>query len=250
MSSRKKIIALMIGKKTSFGIPGKNIFKINKKHLFEYPLISAIKSNKIDKIYVSTDCPTIKKVSKKYKAKLIERPKKIRNPNTLTEDVLQNAHDYIKKDLGGIDKIKYYVLLYANGAFLNKNLISKAIKKLNKNNNFDSCVGVVSADMFTPIRAKIINGKQEIKPFINLNYFKKITSNRDSAGKTYFMDLSLQIIKPICFEKMNGNQKPFLWLGKKILPIKKEFGGDIDAKWQFTLLEKWLKKNFQQKIIN
>ena len=64
MKFKKKIVALMIGKKTSYGIPGKNIFKIHKKHLFEYPIISAIKSKKIDKLYISTDCPTIKKVSK------------------------------------------------------------------------------------------------------------------------------------------------------------------------------------------
>ena len=44
---------------------------------------------------------------------------------------------------------------------------------------------------------------------------------------------------------MNGNQRPFLWLGSKILPFVKEFGGDIDATWQLNLLEKWLKKNFK-----
>jgi len=119
MKFKKKIVALMIGKKTSYGIPGKNIFKIHKKHLFEYPIISAIKSKRIDKLYISTDCPTIKKVSKKYKATIIERPKNIQSPKTLTEDVLEHAHNYIKKDIGGIDNIKYYVLLYANGAFLN-----------------------------------------------------------------------------------------------------------------------------------
>ena len=68
--------------------------------------------------------------------------------------------NYIKKDIGGIDNIKYYVLLYANGAFLNQKLIKQAIKKLDQNKKFDSCVGVVNADMFTPIRAKIINKKK------------------------------------------------------------------------------------------
>lgn len=234
----------MIGKKTSFGLPGKNIYKIYKKHLFEFPIISALKSKMIDKLYISTDCPTIKKVSRKYKAEIIERPKEIRNPNTLTEDVLQHAHHYIVKKEGGIENIESYVLLYANGAFTNAALLKKAIYKLKKNKKFDSCVGLVNADMFTPIRAKTINKKNEIKPFINLKKFKNITSNRDSAGATYFIDLSVQVIRPYCFEKMNGNQKPFLWLGNKILPIKKEFGGDIDAKWQFTILEKWLSKNF------
>lgn len=244
MTNKKKIVALMIGKKTSFGVPGKNIFKIHKKHLFEFPLISAKRSGLIDDLYISTDCPIIKKVSKKYNPKIISRPKKIQDPNTLTEDVLKHAHEEIKKDVGGIENIKYYLLLYANGAFLNSSLIKKAIKKLDNNKKFDSCVGVINADMFTPIRAKIIHKKDGIKPFIKLNNFKKITSNRDSAGSAYFMDLSLQILKPKCFEKMNGNQKPFLWLGNKILPFEKEFGGDIDANWQFTVLEKWLKNNF------
>ena len=235
----------MIGKKTSYGIPGKNIFKIHKKHLFEFPLISATKSKSLDKLYISTDCPTIKRKSKKYHAKVIERPKRIQHPETLTEDVLFHAHEHIKKDLGGIQNIKYYVLLYANGAFVNNKLINQAIKKLDKNSKFDSCVGVVNADMFTPIRAKKIDKNNSIKPFTKLKHFKNITSNRDSAGKAYFMDLSLQIIKPMCFEKMNGNQQPFIWLGNKILPFEKEFGGDIDANWQFILLKDWLEKNFK-----
>ena len=197
MKTKKKIIALMIGKKTSFGIPGKNIFKIHKKHLFEFPLISAKKSGIIDKLYISTDCPKIKKYSKKYNPKIISRPKRIQNPNTLTEDVLQHAHNEIKKDIGGIKNIKYYILLYANGAFLNSTLIKRAVNKLDNNKNFDSCVGVVNADMFTPIRAKIINKKKGIKPFVKLNKFKNITSNRDSAGSAYFMDLSLQILSAI-----------------------------------------------------
>ena len=47
------------------------------------------------------------------------------------------------------------------------------------------------------------------------------------------------------FKKMNGNQRPFLWLGNKILPFIKEFGGDIDATWQLNLLEKRLKDNYK-----
>ena len=245
MYKNKKIIALMIGKKTSFGVPGKNIFKIHKKHLFEFPIISALKTKMIDRLYISTDCPIIKKVSKKYRPTIIDRPKNIRNPNTLTENVLNHAHKDIIKNEGGLKNIGFYVLLYANGGFVNSKLIKKAIIKLNKFPKFDSCVGLVNADMFTPIRAKIINKNKEIKPFINLKYFKNVTSNRDSAGSAFFMDLSLQIIKPKCFEKMNGNQKPFLWLGNKILPFKKDFGGDIDATWQFTILHDWLKKNFK-----
>ena len=144
-------------------------------------------------------------------------------------------------------KFDYYVLLYANGGFVNGTLLDQAIEKLDQNQDFDSCVGAVSADMFTPIRAKKITDNDELVPFIDLKHFGQITSNRDSAGSAYFIDLSLQVIKPHCFSSMNGSQKPFLWLGKKILPFKKDFGGDLDAHWQFAVLESWLKSNFISK---
>ena len=236
------IIGLMIGKKSSSGVPGKNISFVLNKRLCEYGLIAANKSKYIKKIYVSTDCPTISEVSKKYNANIISRPSSLHDPETLTEDVLSHAHKEILKREKN-QKIDLYVLLYANGAFINNELIDTAIEKIKEFKDFDSCVGVVEADMFTPIRAKKINENNELLPFVELSYFDKITSNRDSAGKVFFIDLSLQIIKPHCFEKMDGNQKPFLWLGKKILPLKKDFGGDLDATWQYPVLESWIKKN-------
>jgi len=232
------IVGLMIGKKNSSGVPGKNISIVLGKRLCEYPLIAAKNTGIISEIFVSTNCPTIEKIGIDYGCQIIQRPKEHDDPDTLTEDVLSHAHEEVKMRHKG--KIDYYVLLYANGAFVDDLLIKDALKKLDNNPTFDSCVGAVSADMFTPIRAKKISDDGELNPFIDLNYFGEITSNRDSAGSAFFIDLSLQVIRPYCFEKMDGNQKPFLWLGKKILAYEKDFGGDLDAHWQYSVLENWL----------
>ena len=69
------------------------------KRLCEYSLIAAKKSKFIKKIYVSTDCPTIKSVSKKYKAVIINRPKKLCTKSALGEDVFRHGYMEIKKDL-------------------------------------------------------------------------------------------------------------------------------------------------------
>ena len=55
------ICALMIGRSGSIGFPKKNIKKVLGRLLCEYPLIAAKKSKNIDKLFVSTDCPIIKK---------------------------------------------------------------------------------------------------------------------------------------------------------------------------------------------
>ena len=57
-------IAIMMGRAGSKGMPNKNFRKINGRAMCEYSLIVAKKSKLIDKIYVTTDCPKIKKISK------------------------------------------------------------------------------------------------------------------------------------------------------------------------------------------
>jgi len=65
---------------------------------------------------------------------------------------------------------------------------------------------------------------------------------RSRAGGVFFIDLSLVVIRPYCFVTVCGTP-PFFWLGKKIMPFKKDFGGDLDATWQYPVLESWLKDN-------
>ena len=216
------IVGLMIGKRVSSGVPGKNISYVLGKRLCEYPLIAAREYGKLDHIFVSTDCLVIEEMGLKYDCEIINRPEELEDPETLTEDVLNHAHYEIKRRYPDLD-IDYYLLLYANGGFINSKLISGAVNKLQLNPEFDSCVGVCKANMFTPIRAKRIDSG-ELLPFTDLSFFGEFTSNRDSAGDVYFIDVSLQVIKSYCFEHMDGKHEPFLWLGDNILPYEKDFG--------------------------
>ena len=67
------IYALMIGRANSQGFPGKNTTKVLGRHLCEYPLIADKKSKYVNKIFVSTDCPVISRVSRKHGAILLHR---------------------------------------------------------------------------------------------------------------------------------------------------------------------------------
>ena len=58
------ICALMIGRSGRTGFPKKNVKEVLGRLLCEYPLIAAKKSKNIDKLFVSTDCPIIKKLDK------------------------------------------------------------------------------------------------------------------------------------------------------------------------------------------
>ena len=86
------IVALMIGRKGSTGFPNKNTIKIFNKHLCEYPIIAAKKTKIISNIFISTDCPKIKKITKKYNPIFLKRPKHLATNAALGEEVFKYTY--------------------------------------------------------------------------------------------------------------------------------------------------------------
>ena len=239
------IYALMIGRAGSGGFPKKNITKILGKRLCEYSLIAAKKSKYINKIFVSTDCPTIRSVSKKYNASIIHRPKKLCTNKALGEDVFRHGYFQIKK-LEKNKDIEFIVLLFANVATVSHKLIDKGISFLKKNKKFDSAVSTSIYNMWSPLRARTLLKNGSLAPFVPFETFgnpKTLNCDRDSQGDVYFADMSVSVVRPKCLEQMKKGLLPQKWMGNVIAPIKSEGGFDLDYEWQLPLAKYWIKKN-------
>ena len=245
------ICALMMGRKGSVGFPNKNIKKILGRRLFEYPLIACKNSKKVDKIFVSTDCPTITKVSKKYGAIHITRPKQLLNKNALGENVYEHGYFEIKKTLGLKSKdIEFIILLMANAPTITGKLINKGINILRRNKNFDSAVTTSVYNMWSPLRARKTVNFGLLKPFVPFENFgnpKTLNCDRDSQGNVHYADMSVSIVRPKCLENLKNGLLPQKWMGRKIAPILSWGGCDVDYEWQLPMVEFWLKKNGYKK---
>jgi CMP-N-acetylneuraminic acid synthetase len=241
------IIALMIGRAGSRGLPGKNTKKILGKSLCEFPLIACKKSKLVNKIFVSTDCPIIKKVSKKYDVEFIQRPKKLANSKALGDHVFEHGYFEIKKKLDLKEKdIECVVLLFANAATITASIIDKGIKILRNNKKFDSAVSTSVYNMWSPLRARKLQKDGTLKPFVPFEYFgnpKTLNCDRDSQGDVHFADMSVSVVRPSCLENLKEGLLPQKWMGKKIAPIPSKGGCDVDYDWQIPMVEFWLKKN-------
>jgi CMP-N-acetylneuraminic acid synthetase len=241
------IVALMMGRAGSRGLRNKNLIKINGRSLCEYPLIAAKKSKYIKDIYVTTDCPKIKKISKKYKAIIINRPKKLCNSKALGENVYEHGYFEIKKDLEKKSKkIELVVLLMANSATVTWKMIDKGIQFLKKNRTFDSAVSTSVYNMWSPLRARKLDKNGALKPFVPFKIFgnpRTLNCDRDSQGDVYYADMSVSIVRPKCLENLKSGLLPQKWMGKKIAPIKSDAGFDVDYEWQIPQLQYWLKKH-------
>ena len=241
------ICALMIGRAGSVGFPNKNIKKVLGRRLCEYPLIACKNSKYVDKIFVSTNCPIIARTSKNYGAIHIKRPKRLVNNKALGEHVFEHGYFEIKKILNLETKdIEFIVLLMANAPTVSGKLIDKGISVLKRNKNFNSAVTTSIYNMWSPLRARKINKRGFLKPFVAFETFgnpRTLNCDRDSQGDVYYADMSASIVRPRCLENLKEGLLPQKWMGKKIAAIKSWGGCDVDYEWQIPGVEYWLKKH-------
>jgi len=236
------IAAILIGRGGSKGLPGKNVKSILGRPLMSYPLLAAKNCKYVDKIFVSTDSDQIKRVAKRYKAEIINRPKKLATSNSTVEDVFYHAYNSIKKNHK--EKIEFLIILMCNAVSVFPKTIEKGVEILRRKKNFDSAVTVSGYNMFTPIRARKIAKDGSLVPFIPLKNFNfKIDSNRQKQDMVYFHDCGVSIVRPKCIEEIEKGLLPQKWMGKKIFPLAQNGVLDVDYEYEIKIAEDWLKSN-------
>jgi len=230
------VTALLIGRKGS-RVKDKNIRAILGRPLVKYPIMAAKSAKNIDKVFVSTDCPKIRDIAISENCIYIERPSFLATNEALAEDAFKHGYETILKLTSQTPE--FVVLLFANGATITPGIIDTGIEFLRANPDYDSAVTVSKYNMFSALRArKIENGK--VRPFVDPKIFENATCDRDSQGDTYFVDCSVFILRPRCFDYSKG-EIPFRWIGRKVHPLYQEGGCDVDFEWQFGVVEYFLK---------
>ena len=97
----------MIGRAGSRGFPNKNIANVLGRKLCEYPLLAAKKSRLVENIYVTTNCPKIKKITseeKNFRNQNLDFFKSVGFPNKRLEDwKFSDFKDIINKNFEKLD---------------------------------------------------------------------------------------------------------------------------------------------------
>jgi len=227
---------IIIGRKGS-RMKDKNVRPILGRPLALYPIMAAKQSKEVTDVYLSTDCPKLRELGQREECNMVERPAELATNEALAEDAFKHAYESILKEG---KKPEFVVLLFANGATITPGKIDEGIQFLRKNPDYDSAVTVSLYNMFSPLRARKIENNL-VQPFVDPKLFENATCDRDSQGNTYFVDCSVFVIRPRCFDYSKG-EIPFRWIGKKVRPMHQEGGCDVDFEWQFPMVEFFLKK--------
>lgn len=241
---KNSVVALIPARKGSKSIRYKNIKYLNGHPLISYSIVAALNCPSIDEVFVTTDSEKIKKISKKYGAKVpFLRPKNISNDNS--KDITFFNHFLNFRTKQNLFLPEFIVHLSPTCPFRDINDISSAIKKI-KSIKDSTSLRSVSEAKFSPYKMfKEKNG------FLS-GLFKELkgeyyNSPRQSFGQTYIPNGHVDIIKTnhlLKNKNLHGN-KIISFVSKRILKSTISFDVDIDSKDDFRNAKKIVyKKTF------
>ena len=236
------ICSLILGRKGSLGFPGKNLYEIDGKPLSWHSMQAAFNTSEIDRNFISTDDPKLVNLAKKVGFEVIDRPAYLATSEALGDDAYKHGYDTITRLIG--EKPELLVLMFCNAPTIRPEQISEGIKMLRNDLSADSAVSVSRYNMYSPTRARRIDEKGTLKPYIDFEYHPKsdsINCDRDSQGDVWFADVAVSVIRPQNLDNLEQGMLPQRWMGNKILPIYNEAGLDMDYEWQVGQVEWWLK---------
>lgn len=239
------ICALLLGREGSSGFPGKNTYPVLGRPLVAYPLLAAAGAASVDRVYLSTDSPALKRIGAEYGARIIDRPPHLASKEALGEDAYAHGYQTIAAQLAEEgDEVELMVLLFANAATILPATIDEGVDVLRRNPEFDSAVTVSCYNMWSPLRARKIGDDGLLHPFVPFETFgdpKTLNCDRDSQGDVWFADMAVSIVRPRCLDHLHDGLLPQKWMGQRIYPLKQWGGLDVDYDWQIPQVEHWLR---------
>jgi CMP-N,N'-diacetyllegionaminic acid synthase len=191
-----KTIAIIPARGGSKGIPGKNILEICGKPLIDYSIESALQSENISEIWVSSDDDKILKVARKSNEVLIhQRKSKIAKDNSSVVDTIKAIlAEYTQENIP--DAI---ILLQPTSPIRDSQQIDEAISLLEVNPNMQSLISVCPMDDVHPARMYWKNGLS-LEPILE----KYEQTRRQEIPLAYYRNGSMYIVRTKAFLENNS----------------------------------------------
>ena len=201
------ILGLIPARGGSKGVPGKNIKMIHGKPLIVWSIEKALRSNKLDKVVVSTDSDEIAEISRNAGAIVLKRPDDLATDTASTQDVMVHALNNFPADI--------LVLLQPTSPYRSDGLI-------------DECIDEFIEGKYDSLATGFMCDYKE---------YGKNTLPRQQIQGFFYDDGNVYVIKA---ENILNGDRYGKKIGRKF--ISRYENAEIDDEYDFWLLEQILKK--------
>jgi len=228
--------AIITARGGSKSILDKNVFPVLGEPMVSYPIKAASGANKVDNVFISTDCVKIINVAKVLGCHVIERPEELCGDHVNHGDVIKHAVEYVQL----IDpQLTNVAILLGNTVMFDSELLDRAFDILEKHPEYDSVMSVWEAADDHPLRAlRIEDGF--LAPYAPRG--ENVSTERQSYPKAYYYDQGVWVFRKECVQRKDG-PSPWWWMGKKAVPIIRNWitGRDIHTHLDVGIAEWWIK---------
>lgn len=229
------IVALVCGRAENQPFPGRNTFPLLGRPLMVYPILAALNSSEVDKVYLSTDDAGMARVARHTGAEVIERKNNTDNDFVTLEQVIQNGYEEIKNRFD--QPIEALVVMIANAPTVTDKLINQGVEILRSQPELDAVISVSKHNEYHPHLALQLTQTGLLKEYKGVAE----TSKTDA----YFPDSLLFVLRPEKFFKsfQQTESNTIVDVAKqKVTALVHEGYGDVDYPWQIPMVEEWLKR--------
>lgn len=187
------IVAIILARGDSKGIPNKNIIDFCGKPLVVWSIEHAKNTKNISSVWVSSDSNTILKIAEDTGAKIIQRPKHLATDDSTSESGWLHAILEIEKELNKIDLV---VAIQTTNPLREPSDIEKAINEFTENKLDSMFSASLLGDFYI--------WKKENGTYKSLNYDYKNRTRRQEFLEQYVENGSFYIFKPEILKDYNN----------------------------------------------
>ncbi len=147
--------------------------------------------------------------------------------------------------MGGGDTPDIIVVTLANNVTLKTKWVDECIKMMVDDMSVTAVVPVYKDNDHHPLRAKSLNADGTLSMY-EKGVTGKVSTNRQDLPECYFLAHNIWVlnVKWLLSGKIDEGQKPWSFMGNKILPYEIEESIDIHDMEDLYIAKNWIEKNY------
>lgn len=232
------IIALIAGHQEDDKFPGRNTFPLLGRPMMVYPILAARHARLVDRVFVTTDSPSIEWVAKGLGVPVLARSPEVQGASVRLAEVAVDAAAQAVKAVG--EEPEAIVLLLCNAPTVTAGLIDHGIEIIRRDPSLDGVMSVSPHNEFHPSYALRMGDGGRLRPYAQ---DQEATRKQDDA---YFPDALLWVIRPRVLGADRARRMS-QWIvdcdTHRVFPLVHEGYGDVDYAWQVPAVEEWLRRH-------
>jgi CMP-N-acetylneuraminic acid synthetase len=228
MKSNTNVIGIIPARGGSERLKDKNILPLLGKPLMAYTIEAALRAEKLDRIFVSTDSEEIAEVARKWDVEVVKRPAEFANETSPIDESLRHVVDHLAETEGYQTDI--VVLMQANLPIRAEGVIDKVVARLLES-GVETVTTAYEVNQRPEWMKRLVNGRA-------VPYMQPAMSYRmQELEKLYFIDGAVIAVGTDTLMRTRGDKNVHAYMGKDVLLELQDriYATDIDDKEDFNV---------------